>query len=222
MMLRKGPFGFEMNLDQEVRRVESLPTHLADARETVLTAIGVQVVAWAVADYREKSEGRSAGGVQWKPITEGAIRTRLAGRTPWQRQRAELSAIKGDRSDKAKKKRQSIREKRKSTIAKELGKAKIGIDTGRLINSLVYGVPALSSVRVANRPTSTEGLTQGVFMFEGDSLRVGSIMRYAGYFDAKRPIFPIGFLDASRQEQLDKLAEKAVEAFIRRKQGGGR
>lgn len=220
MMLRKGPFGFEMNLDQEVQRVQSLPAHLADARETVLTAIGVQVVAWAVADYREKSEGRSAGGVQWKPITEGAIRTRLAGRTPWQRQRAELSAIKGDQSDKAKKKRQSIREKRKSTIAKELGKAKIGIDTGRLVNSLVYGVPALSSVRVATRPTSTEGLTQGLFLFEGDSLRVGSLMKYAGYFDEKRPIFPPTFIDQGRQADLDKLGEKAVDAFIKSKERG--
>jgi hypothetical protein len=216
-MIMRGPnFSFEMNLDVEIARVSKLQSQVADARETVLSALGVQVVSWAVQDYRARSEGRSAGGISWAPITASAIRTRLAGRTPWQRDRESLKALRGVDTPQAKKTRQRIRDKRKATIAKELGKAKIGIDTGRLVNSLVYGVPALSSVKVGTRPTVTAGLTQGVFSIEGDSLRVGSVMKYAGYFDEKRPIFPAGFIDAARQQQLDTLGEKAVESFIAR------
>lgn len=254
MIVNAGNFRFEMNLEKEVARVAALPKHLEDARQTVLTAMGVQLVSWAVQDYRTRSEGGTAGGVAWKPITASAIRTRLAGRTPWQRQSEKLRALrdkerpileqlrkklpKGDKRKKSRgliasnfladskewqkirADRKKIREARKAKIAQELSSAKIGVDTGRLVNSLVYGVPALSSIRVGTRPTTSEGLTQGVFVFEGDSLKVGSVMKYAGYFDEKRPIFPPGFVDQARQEQLDSLGEKAVDAFIRQKEGG--
>ncbi|NDF13331.1 MAG: hypothetical protein EB060_11025, partial [Proteobacteria bacterium] len=129
-------------------------------------------------------------------------------------QRKALRKAYASAQKQAKNKRASIKKKREAMFSKESGSSKIGVDTGRLVNSLVYGVPALSSVKVGIRPSTNADLTPGIFALEGDSLRLGSVMKYAGYFDEIRPIFPEGFIDEARKKQLDDLADKALNAFI--------
>lgn len=219
MMIRARGFRFEMTLDQDVIRVQQFAKHLEDVKPKVLTAMGVQGVSWAIQDYRTKSDGGTAAGVTWKPITASAIRSRLAGRTPWKNQRSQLAAMKGDTSPKAKKKRQSIRDKRKATIAKELGSARIGVDTGRLVNSLVYGVQDLASIKPPARLTGVAP-PRAAFDIQGNNIRIGSNLQYAGYFDEKRPVFSGTFMNPDRRQQMDKLIEKTVELEFKRKFGG--
>lgn len=257
MMLRGRGFRFEMTLDREAVRVASLAKHLQDVSPTVLTAIGVQAVSWAVQDFRARSGGAAAGGIQWKPITEAAARTRLAARAPWQNQSKQLEQLSAEQQPlmeklrrklppgtnksanrkaiangfmeskdgqslrKIQKKREGIRAKRKAAIAKEHAAAKVGVDTGRLVNSLVYGVQDLSSVRVGV-PLKGEAPPRAAFDIAGNTIRIGSNLKYAGYFDAMRPIFGQGFLDAGRRESIDKLIEKTVDLAIKQKFGGGK
>lgn len=263
MQIKSGGFSFEMNLEREVAHVSKLPKKLIEITPTILKAMGVQAVSWAIQDFRTRSDGGSAAGVAWKPITESAVRTRLAGRTPWVKQRAELSSLReqekpileklrrtlpsnktlGNRKidsqrgnkirgmlsrqfeeknpelQKIRKKRQQIRDKRKSTIARELSAARIGVDTGRLVNSLVFGVPELAQIRVPKKPTKTEGLTRGVFDIRSNTIRVGTVIDYAKHFDRLRPIFPDGFIDAARRQSMEKIIELVIAAELKRRGG---
>lgn len=250
MATYKGPgFSYSTNFDRVAIQLRETITRVEQSIPAVLKAIGVQAVAWVVQDYRERSTGASVGGVAWKPLTESAIRTRLAGRTPWQRQRDQLIALReeerpilerlrrmlpSDKSkqingDKAKgrrvrgflarefekknpelrkirKKRQTIRSQRKAAIAKELSSAQIGVDTGRLVNSLVFGVPELASIKTPKSAPSEKAL----FEVQGQTINIGSVMKYAKHYDALRPIFTPDFIDQQRRESLERTIEKVV------------
>ncbi len=255
MMIRARGFRFEMTLDQDVIRVQQFAKYLEDIKPTILKAMGVQAVSWAVQDYRKKSDGGTAQGVTWKPITASAIRTRLAGRTPYQRQSSELKTLserqkpitealrrkmpkgaehankrkaiankfmeskEGKELSKIQKKRKGIRDKRKATIAKELGSARIGVDTGRLVNSLVYGVQDLASIKPPARLTG-DAPPRAAFDIQGNNIRIGSNLKYAGYFDEKRPVFSGTFMDTTRRDQMDRLIEKTTALEFKRKFGG--
>lgn len=258
MMIRQGPgFRFTMTLDEEVQRVQLVDKATQDSSREILTAMGVQCASWAIQDYQSRARGQQAAGVQWNPITEGAIRTRLAARQPWKNIGSQLEALaaqqkpimdelrrkmpKGKDPKKTKqrgkiakdfeennavlrgikKKRQALRAKRKSMIAKELSSARIGIDTGRLVNSIVYGVDQLRSVRVPK--FSGEAPPRALFEIDRYSLRMGSNLSYAKHFDKLRPIFPPGFIDGARQQKLDKVValvmQKKVDDIMRRGRG---
>ncbi len=246
-----GPFQFESDdITSEVKRLQQLPRFIQEAEETVLRAIGVQVVSWAVQDYRARSEGREAGGATWKPLSDGAIYSRISARTPWQRDTEQLKALREQEKPildelrrklpkgktPAKKKargaiiskfmkerpdlrrikanRKRIREKRKKMFEKEKGAAKIGIDTGRGINSLVFGVADLKSIKTGSKVTDTNGMENAVFDLGRGQITVGSGIKYMQYFAEARPIFPSGFIDQSRQDQLTELAEEVIAKVI--------
>lgn len=257
MMIRQGPgFRFTMTLDEEIQRVQLVDKATQDASREIMTAIGVQVASWAVQDYQARARGQQAGGAQWKPITEGAIRTRLAARQPWKDVGSQLRALrvlekplldamrmklpKGKTPGKKKQrgaiasqfmqdtpelrqikiKRRGLKAKRKNMIAKELSSARIGIDTGRLVNSLVYGVDELRSVRVPK--FSGEAPPRALFEMSRFSLRMGSNLSYAKHFDQLRPIFPPGFIDAQRQQKLDKVVALVMQKKVDDIMGRGR
>lgn len=252
-----GPFRLSSDIDEEVARLKALPQFILDAEESVLKAIGVQVISWAVQDYRARSEGQEAGGVTWKPLSDGAIYSRISARTPWQRDTAQLAALRDqekpileelrrklpkgktpakkkaraaiakkfseERADlrRIKSSRKRIREKRKKMFEKEKAAAKIGIDTGRGINSLVFGVADLKSVKTGTKIADTSGMTNAVFDVGQGQITVGSGMKYMGYFAELRPIFPPGFIDQSRQAQLTELAEQIIAKVIEGVNRGG-
>ena len=246
-----GPFQLESDdITSEVKRLQQLPRMVQEAEETVLRTIGVQVVSWAVQDYRARSEGREAGGVTWKPLSDGAIYSRISARTPWQRDTEQLKSLreqekpileelrrklpKGktpakkkaraavakkfseDRADlrRIRSNRKRIREKRKRMFEKEKGAAKIGIDTGRGINSLVFGVADLKSIKTGAKVTDSSGMENAVFDLGRGQITVGSGIKYMQYFAEARPIFPPGFIDQSRQGQLTELAEEVIARVV--------
>lgn len=219
MIIKTGPFTFESNLEQEVARVTVFEQSVKDARETVLTAMGVQTVAWAIRDYREKSEGKAAGGTLWEPIKESTKRARVSRLSPRMKERVKQRSKRI--ADVAAGRRVETTEKGKKRAAIEAGLALglIGIDTARLINSIVHGVRQLASIKAGVKAPG-DGVTNGLFSFQGDSLTIGTAMKYAAYFDAERPIFGPRFIDDQRRKELDSLAEKAVEAYVEAKRRG--
>lgn len=266
-----GP-GFSVSLPfaEIADQLERVGASLQEEAPSILRAMGVMAAGFAVSDYRDRSEGQAAGGIAWKPITDSAIRTRLAARKPWQNQRAELAALRAEeapileairkrlprnnaetKSGKTlppeirKKQRgklsqvdeaqaaalQSIRERRdkvraarKALFEKEKASAKIGVDTGRLVNSLVYGVPELQEV-AALAPRLAPGageVAKATFRVDGFSIVIGSNMEYAGYFDALRPLIGEGFISPDRLKMLEGLALEYVQSVIDDRLSGGR
>lgn len=148
-----------------------------------------------------------------------------------------METREGKKLGKLKNRRKSIREKRKEQIAKEYGSARTGIDTGRLINSLVYGVSELASgipglipgIRVPEPRDNSSYLTDDEkiaaqrkpadFEVSGSVIHLGSNMRYAAKFAEKRPIFPTGFISEERRNKLKALAKKAVDLEFKNRYG---
>lgn len=261
MMIRASGFLFDMPLDKQVVRLKALAEHMQESTPIALKAIGHQVIAWAIADYREKSDGGTAGGASWQPITDSAIASRLRKRQPWKDQTSALLSLQqqswplldelrrklppgedrqpnrgaiaeswmqntpeGKKLRDIQKQRAKIRSQRKAKIKSSKAAARIGIDTGRLINSLVFGISELSDIRVPAIDTGAGGkpLTdRAAFDISGNGITVGSNMSYAKYFDERRPIFPDGFIDDSRKDKLSSLAVKAIELDFKQRQGNG-
>mgnify|MGYP000906855358 FL=1 len=269
MMIRARGFSFEMTLDQEATRLRALARHLEDATPTVLTAMGVQAVSWAVQDFRERSNGGNAAGVSWAPITLSGARTRLAGRAPYRNDSRELKSLHeqekplleklrrkmpsnkrlagqkqvygpkktpgmirgklarnfmetedGQKIVEIRKNRQKIKKRRAKQIEREKSNAKVGVDTGRLVNSLVYGVADLSSIKTPKGKDSEaprENLKRAAFDISGNVIRVGSNMKYAGYFDERRPIFGPDFMSSDRKQKMDRLIEQAIDKYLEKK-----
>lgn len=125
------------------------------------------------------------------------------------------------------KKRKTIKERRQRNIDKEHSAAKIGIDTGRLVNSIVYDVPELSSVKAPKSSAIVSqggkkvafGITKGVFIVTEHSVTLGTNMQYATDFDRLRPIFPVQF-DATRTAALNNIATKTAQAIIDKEMKG--
>jgi hypothetical protein len=112
---------------------------------------------------------------------------------------------------------QKSRESKRNYVQKQLAGAKIGIDTGRLVNSLIYGVPGLKMQPVTGNPTKPkdEPVKEAIFAPDHNGITVGTNMSYAKHFDADRPIFGPGFLNADRQRQLGDLAARAHQIALR-------
>lgn len=106
---------------------------------------------------------------------------------------------------------------RQKYLAPHLENSRIGIDTGRLTNSLLYGVPEIKTRPVTGNAVKPgdEPTQPAVFLVDHSSVTVGTNMSYAKYFDEDRPIFGPGFLNAARQVKLSNLAAKAVRIIIR-------
>lgn len=249
---------------QVLGSAEEIQKHSRD----IVTAIGVQAVAWAVQDYRDRSERKSAGGIQWPVLTDSAIVTRLAARKPWQTLQGQMEALRKQAepvleelrrklpSNKAKtksgktlaasvrgkqrgriardfeeldkrlenirKRRADVRAKKRALVTKEKSEAKIGVDTGRLVNSLVYGVPELADIKPPPMRPGTPNPPRAIWDVAKNSVTIGSNMSYAGYFDLLRPIIGVNFLDAARvaeledtgREQIQAIVDKQLEAFF--------
>jgi len=273
MRMQGKGYKFEMTLDQQVLRLEQMAKTYEQATPTVLKAFGVQAVSWAVQDYRDRSDGGSAGGISWLKIKPAGAATRLRHRADWAKDRDRLAkkveqakplreklrrklpkgASKkaarkriaydfmqtkdGDRLKKLVADRKKIISARKDKIKAEAGSARTGIDTGRLINSLVYGVGELTSgipglipgVKVPEPRDNSAFLNAeekkmaeripAEFSISGSVITVGSNMKYAGHFAKRRPIFTKGFISQERREKLQALAKKAIELEFARRYG---
>jgi hypothetical protein len=217
--------------------------NVAAAREPAMKAVGVRVLSWGYQDFRAKSKGETAGGQTWHAITDAAVWSRarksqtyintiaaaraLYGEPPMPEELRKrlpkgkgkhLQAVRGaiirkymathpdyDRAVKsAQKKRQAIRGKREKLFEKANAKKKIGVDTGRLANSLVFGKPGnLFTV-------SSLSVTVGASAIDPKTGK-----DYAVYFDEDRKIFGDGFIDAKRQEALEKIFERVYGKAVR-------
>jgi hypothetical protein len=244
-----GHFQLKSNFAQTILQLKQLRVALPKTTTIAMRAVGVQVASWAIQDFRTKANGGTdPGGVSWRPITRGAIRTRLAKRAPYQTAAAQLKsltaadrpllerlrrrmragakfaanrraiarAFEKDNPDLAshRRRRQQIKRKRKQDIDREFGNHDIGIDTARLVNSLVFGEPALASIRV---PT-VKGAPppKALFMVTPNSVSLGTNMSYAAAFDRLRPILSDSMITPDRKQKLEALVVGVIDAEYKR------
>jgi hypothetical protein len=93
-------------------------------------------------------------------------------------------------------------------VAREWTGAKIGVDTGRLVNSFRYGDGSSGDTVFQVDPTANA-------VTIGATVKAKNGGDYAVFFDRLRPIFGPGFLGGGRAEALDKLVERAYEAALK-------
>lgn len=233
------------------RRLLRARADLAKPRRQALVTGGVQIISWAVQDYRERARGGTAGGISWRRLTRGAIRTRLSRFAAWKTERAKLASLRQQEAPilaelrrtlprgakykanrgaiaskfaednkalkRIRKQRASIRAARNKRTDAMLAKHEIGVDTGRLVNSLVFGVPELAAVRVPKN--AGEAPPKAEFKVADSTVTVGSNLVYAPAFDRLRPIFPPGFISKERQEKLDEIAVRIFRKHLRQVNG---
>lgn len=208
-----------MSLEAVATRLRLAGRNVRAARKAALDAIGLQLTAWAQQDFREKSAGKTAGGVKWKPISIMTIGGRLVAA-------ADSTTGRRTRSGAGQTVRRMLRRNAKggnhamraaiiyravtdptfvpeffAKAQMEWANHKIGVDTGRLANSLKAGQP-------------------GHFRSDAiNSVTVGSQVVHAKFFDALRPIFGPNFVDAKRQKILEDMAVRVYDRHIQQQQG---
>lgn len=88
--------------------------------------------------------------------------------------------------------------------------AKIGIDTGRLANSLVSGIREIRSGEPFKpAPGNSEPVPPALLELDAFGFTVGTAVKYAKWFDQERAIFGIGFHSPQRIEAMSQLAARA-------------
>lgn len=212
-------------------------------RPQLLTAIGAQTASWVVQDYVAKSRhGADAAGKTWADIQPETVKNRIRRLAPYRRLRDRLKALsqqarqirtgkvgarKLSEGSKAKRLKQieasraKIREQIEALYAAALGQYAIGIDTGRLINSLVFGRPELAKIRVRPPQGTDKQPAVAVLDVKADSVTIGSNQEYAHHFDEKRPIISAGMITTERRKGLEQIAlEFAAKCFRDAVKGG--
>lgn len=148
---------------------------LPAARSAALSAWGVQVLSWTWQAYRDKGRGGvDVWGVRWKPIKPETVYARLG--------RLAKYRSAGDKA-------------RASMRAAAWAKHEIGVDTGRLVNSLQFGRPGNLTVKGSA------------------TITVGTVVEYAVYFDKVRPIFPTDLTKAQKDELANLLLDEIVKRW---------
>lgn len=114
---------------------------------------------------------------------------------------------------KIQKQRANVRKKQQALIDKEASQYEIGVDTGRLVNSLTFGIKELATQQVKGKPGDKQP-PPAILNIEPNAVTVGSALEYAAYFDAKRPIFGPNFITPDRQKQLEARAVRLFEKLV--------
>lgn len=153
--------------------------------------------------YRSLVRRLKALSEEDKPLRE-QLRRKMRKGDRFRRQRAAIAiAFEKDNPQlkQNRAKRAAIRDKQHSLINEEHKAAKIGRDTGRLVNSLQFGKQGSVRRRVGNR------------------IIVGTNLSYAEHFDKLRPIFGRYFFSGSRERELGELIKLQIEKVL--KENGG-
>ena len=135
------------------------------------------MLSWAKQDFEKKSKGESVNGISWEAISREGARSRL---------RKLASYKKASKSEKS------------QMIDQTVSQHSIGVDTGRLRNSLSIGN------------------AQNINEVTPDYIKIGTKISYAGYFDELRKIFGPDFINSERQKKLESIINKSVEEHLRK------
>lgn len=217
-MIRKTGHGFTIThtLDEEVTRARDLAKATDEQATTILEAIGIQVLSWIWQDYRTKARGGTdPAGNKWKPITKAAIRSRLLKRQSYRSKVDQVRALQQQNqvtagqafwlqlgrqpagvAESTSKRIQSLHKQKRDMVDAEHAKHEIGVDTGRLVNSLEVGRGYVSDT---------------ILDVDRKSVRVGSALKYAAHFNAKRPIIDEKNLTPARLAELDEIIEEVLQ-----------
>lgn len=170
-----------MELVSNVKQVEQKLRALSSTVPTLLLPatreIGFQLLSWAKIDFEKKSKHGTANGSAWKPLVRATLRRRA-----WNLKEYRTLGTKQAKTD---------------YINAMVNNHQIGVDTGRLRNSLNFG-------------TDTN-----VFQATKDFVVVGSSVKHAKWFQEKgRPIFDADFITEKREDQINEIIFKHIDKHI--------
>lgn len=190
----------------DIQELRSLETRIAENFQKILTVVGERVLDLAREDYETKMHGGTGqDGVQWKPVTEGAIQKRAQRRSSWQT----LGSTKRKLSREERSLMKDIRRTlpagpahqgtRKAIIAKFLdGNGEyeaIRAERDALRQEYLSLVGAQDTGLIGfdfgeQHSSLTKGYSGNVFEVTPDSVTVGVNQEYSEAFDELRSIFP--------------------------------
>jgi hypothetical protein len=197
----------QMSLQRMVGEISAMQASLDEARRSALDAIGVRVFSWVQIAYEQKSRRQTdAFGVRWDDITPAAIAGRIMKRKVGEELRRKLPRGAEFAKNRAAIIYRAITDpdflpKFYRAFQREMVNVAIGIDTGRLRRSL--------------QPGRVYGPGESVMVNNGRSILMGTAVRYAGFFDEKRPIFPTQ-LPQKYLDELQQIAADVIEKVFRR------
>lgn len=165
------------NINEVTAQLRQLRDKYPAILKDTMKIVGVQMLSWAKQDFEKRAKGDEAGGISWEPIGREGARSRLR----------KLGSYK--KLDKASK---------TALIDQTVAQHTIGVDTGRLRNSL--GVGSAESINEATESYVVVGTKNSI----------------AEYYDEKRPIFGDGFISSGRVNQIEEIVEKKVEDYLKR------
>lgn len=188
-----------------VDRLRFAKGQLAAARSAALDECGVRTLSWVWEQYRVKARGGAdVWGQTWAPLKIVSIGGRLLKRAvgrPVLRKMRRGPAYKAARAAilwKACTDPKFV-PKFYAAVQAEMARHETGVDSGRQVNSLQFGKP--------------DNITRK----SDAAITLGTNVRYAPWFDAKRPIFPKQLTAA----QVDELRRIAGKYYVRALQGKG-
>jgi hypothetical protein len=189
-----------------------------EAGRQAMTAIGLQTLGWTIEDYRAKARGGTdEAGVKWPRIRRESIASRLLKR------KVGLPVLKMLRRGSANRKRNAaiiwlaandpgFMPEFYRAVSTEHARHEVGIDTGRQVSSLSYGVPG--APRPGPIQHTSEAPSKAVWVVKEASVELGTRQRYAGWFAARRPIFPRGMISPRRKKVLAVIWSRVAMSVL--------
>lgn len=165
------------NINEVTAQLRQLRDRYPAILKDTMKLVGVQMLSWAKQDFEKKAKGQGAGGESWQPIGRGGARQRLRKLGSYQK---------------------LTKKEKTAAIDQTVGQHSIGVDTGRLRNSLSIG--------------NTENLNEATDKY----VIVGTKLSYAEYFDEKRPIFGDEFLSSGRVNQIAGIIGDQVSNYLKK------
>lgn len=181
----------------------------------ITTGIGLQCLSWAIADYRARARGGSdAAGNKWEPIKRVSIASRILARAAGQEVRRLLRRGSRWRNWNAFVIYKAANDPAwfpefYSQVSIEFASHEIGVNTGRLVSSLTAGIEG------APKPIAQS--INAFWRVMPSSVEFGTLIEYAKYFAAKRPIFFPNMLTAQRKKALGVIVSKILAAKLQQR-----
>jgi hypothetical protein len=167
------------NIPEITRQLSELKDKLPTVFQQSLKICSAQMLSWAKQDFEKKTKGESVNGISWNSISREGARSRL---------RKLGSYRKASKSEKS------------QMIDQTVSQHSIGVDTGRLRNSLSIG----NSENI-NVVTTSYAV-------------IGTKISYADYFNRLRAIFGADFINSERQKKLESIINNSIDDAIGKEQ----
>ena len=239
----KSQFNISHNFGEVVANLDLAQKNVAAAREPAMKAVGGRILSWGYQDFRARSDGQTAGGLTWKPITDAAIWSRVRSTVAYRNTIPKARALYNQppMPDELLKRLPRGKGKHMQTVraaiihrymeqhpdyaraVKSFQKKRQTIRNQRQKKFNEYNAKRKIGVNIGTLANSLQfGKPGNIFVANSVSVTVGASAidqrkgkDYAPYFDETRPIFGEGFINQERKDTLDEIVNRVFEKAIK-------